>query len=501
MNTERPLRGIDLVADKDKLERLILQFHNVLLVLASLAILTVVFQLEVEWKRIANIASYLAVLVTSRWVLKRNLQWGVISHVIGVWVINSVFIVKFAGIHSVNMLVFPILISLAGWSLGRRWFLSMLAATILFVLVLAAAEMTGYYQPSARAPVPVVAISILVSLLGSGFLMQALFSDFAEGRSRLTALTQELEDRNQQLMAQNTALTFSEAQVRELNRTLESRVDERTAALQQALTQLQQSQASLARADRMAALGTLVAGISHELNTPIGNSVMSASTLRDRVKLLQAAVERGDLRRSELDTSMGQFTQAADLVLRNLERAAHLLGSFKQVSVDQTSEVRRQFDLATVINDVLATIAPSQRGSRHQLHVQIPEGLILDSFPGPLGQVIINLVQNAHVHGLEGMGEAGAVSIMARAREPDLETAGVELTVSDNGRGIDPAHLSRVFEPFFTTRMGSGGTGLGLSIVHNIVHDVLKGQIEVSSQPGKGSRFILHLPLSVDAKA
>ena len=456
-----------------------------------------VSQPEVEWNRIANIAAYLAVLVTSRWVLKRDLRWGVISHVVGVWVINSVFIVKFAGIHSVNMLVFPILISLAGWSLGRRWFLSMLAATIFFVAALAAAELTGHYQPSPRAPVVVVAISILATLLGSGLLMQALFSDFAHGRSRLTALTHELEERNQQLTVQNTALTLGEAQIRELNRTLETKVDERTAELQEALAQLQESQASLARADRMSALGTLVAGISHELNTPIGNSVMTASALRDRIKHLQAAVESGNLRRSDLDASMAQFSQAADLVLRNLERAAHLLGSFKQVSVDQTSELRRRFDLATVINDVVATITPSQRGSLHQINLHIPAGVNLDSFPGPLGQVVINLVQNAHLHGLEGVGEAGVISIAAQLCNLDATTPGVMLTVSDNGQGIDPDNLKRIFEPFFTTRMGSGGTGLGLSIVHNIVHDMLKGRIEVSSKIGEGTQFTIFLPLSV----
>lgn len=498
---ERQVTGLDLVGDKAKFERFVLRFHNVLLAIAALGIGAILLEPHIEWGRIANIAAYLAVVIASRWMVRRDLYWGVVCHLTGVWIFNCVFIVKFAGIHSVNMLVFPMLISLAGWALGKRWFVAMLTSTLLFVLALAVAEQTGHYLPTPRAPVPVVAISILGVVFGSGYLMQALFTDFTNGRARLTALTNELEERNQQLTAQNTALTQSETQVKELNYTLETRVTERTAALQQAMTQLQQSQASLARADRMSALGTLVAGISHELNTPIGNSVMTASTLSERVKSLQLNVERGNLRRSDLDASMTQFTQGADLILRNLERAAHLLGSFKQVSVDQTSEVRRKFDLAKVVSDVLTTIAPSLKGNSHQVRVDIPEGLILDSFPGPLGQVVINLVHNAHLHGLEGMGDNGVISISAQACDLAADIPGVALTVSDNGSGIDADNLQRIFEPFFTTRMGRGGTGLGLSIVHNIVHDMLSGRIEVGSQPGEGTHFVIRLPLSVDANA
>ena len=490
--------GIDLVADKVKLERLILQLHNVLVALACLAVVAIVMTPPINWTRVVNVGAYLAILVISRWILVRNLRWGVISHVTGVWVINSIFIVKFAGIHSVNILVFPVLISLAGWALGKRWFLAMLTATVLVVLALAVAEQTGLYQPTPRAPVPVVAISILATLLASGFLMHALFGDFANGRNRLTDLSRQLEERNQQLLTQNTALVASEAQVRELNHTLELRVQDRTAALEQALAQLEQSQAAIARSDRMAALGTLVAGISHELNTPIGNSVMTSSTLRDRVLKLKSTLDTGKIRRSELEADVNQLVQAADLILRNLERAAHLINSFKQVSVDQTSEVRRKFDLASVVNDVLATLAPSLKSGGHRTELNMPTGLVLDSYPGPLGQVIINLVQNAHLHGLSGMGDKGVIAISAQAAPLEPDTPGVTLTVSDNGRGIASEHLKRIFEPFFTTRMGSGGTGLGLSIVHNIVTDVLRGRIEVRSEVNQGTQVAISLPLSVE---
>ena len=299
-----------------------------------------------------------------------------------------------------------------------------------------------------------------------------------------------------QLAQQNAALLQREQQIGELNETLERRVQERSAELQRTRGELQQSQQGLARAERMAALGALVAGVSHELNTPIGNSVMAASTLADHSRTLLQGVAQGALKRSQLNAFFEQVREGSVLLQRNLQRAEDLLRSFKQVAVDQTSEQRRSFDLRQVIEEIVQTLAPSLKGKAQCLQTELAEGIAMDSYPGPLGQVLINLINNAYLHAFEGMGQEGSLSLRS-ARDDSAEgIAAVLVSVQDNGVGIPPAQLARVFEPFFTTRMGQGGTGLGLNIAYNMVTGLLGGRIEVRSAPGQGSVFEVWLPLT-----
>jgi signal transduction histidine kinase len=237
-------------------------------------------------------------------------------------------------------------------------------------------------------------------------------------------------------------------------------------------------------------LGSLVAGIAHELNTPIGNSLMVASTLVDQTKTLTAAYAAGNgLKRTALEGYFQDAAKAGDILVRNLYRAANLVTSFKQVAVDQTSSQRRVFSLAEVISEILLTLWPTLKRTAFVFEQNIPEDLTLDSYPGPLGQVITNLVNNALVHGLEGRA-AGTVSLSA-ARNLD---GSIELTVKDDGNGIPAANLGRIFDPFFTTKLGAGGSGLGLNITHNIVTGVLGGRVRVFSEVGHGTTFVLTLP-------
>lgn len=293
-----------------------------------------------------------------------------------------------------------------------------------------------------------------------------------------------------------SSLLKAQRQIEELNQSLEKRVIERTrdlansnAELEKTLERLKHTLDELVRSEKLAALGSLVAGIAHELNTPIGNSLMVASTLRDVNHNFREQMLVG-LRRSALDAYMTETESASDILMRNLQRAAELITSFKQVAVDQTSSQRRRFELAEVVNEIVVTMQPVFRRTSHSIETDIEPGISMDSFPGPLGQVIANLLNNAILHAFEGR-EHGLVRLEARLNDEKQ----IIFSCQDNGVGISPSNLRRVFDPFFTTKLGRDGTGLGLNIVHNIVTGVLGGEITVESTLDEGTRFNISLPL------
>ncbi|WP_395405503.1 sensor histidine kinase [Pseudoduganella sp. UC29_106] len=269
-------------------------------------------------------------------------------------------------------------------------------------------------------------------------------------------------------------------------------------ALRKANRDLQQMYETLTRAkedlvhnEKLAALGALVAGIAHELNTPIGNSLMVASTFEAQTGEILGHFKPGEpLRRSELQHYLENAQTTTEILMRNLQRAADMVTNFKQVAVDQTSTQRRTFLLSEVVSGNVLTLMPTIKRTPYQVVQNIPPELMMDSFPGPLGQVIANLVNNALVHGFDGR-KTGQVELAAEYEQDEW----IALHVRDDGNGIDASNLQRIFDPFFTTKMGVGGSGLGLHIVHNIVTDILGGRIDVSSEPGKGTCFTLSLPL------
>jgi len=261
--------------------------------------------------------------------------------------------------------------------------------------------------------------------------------------------------------------------------------------LQHMYEALNRAKEDLVHNEKLAALGALVAGIAHELNTPIGNSLMVASTFEAQTGEILGHFKPGEaLRRSELEHYLANARTTTEILMRNLQRAADMVTNFKQVAVDQTSTQRRTFLLSEVVAGNVLTLLPTIKRTPYQVVQDIPAELMMDSFPGPLGQVIANLVNNALVHGFEGHTE-GQVELVAEYEQDEW----IALHVRDNGNGIDASNLQRIFDPFFTTKMGVGGSGLGLHIVHNIVTDVLGGRINVSSEPGKGTCFTLSLPL------
>ena len=270
---------------------------------------------------------------------------------------------------------------------------------------------------------------------------------------------------------------------RELDAGRESEEEARTAFFN-----LQTAQEGLVRAEKMASLGRLVAGVSHELNTPIGNIVMVASTQHEVARQLEHAVTHGALTRKSLSAFVDRIGEGADLILSSSHRAAELIQNFKQVAVDQTTDQLRDFDLATQTEEVLSVIAHVLSKTPIHLVERLEPGIAMHSYPGPLGQVVTNLVMNAIRHGFQDV-RPGTITVSCQ-RQGDQAC----ITVADDGVGIAPEHLGKIFDPFFTTKLGHGGTGLGLHISHNMVYGPLGGQMTVQSTPGVGTTFTLLLP-------
>jgi signal transduction histidine kinase len=270
---------------------------------------------------------------------------------------------------------------------------------------------------------------------------------------------------------------------------LEHRVHLRTADLQHsnqqltvAVEQLNQAHGKLVQSEKLASLGALVAGVAHELNTPIGTGVTVTSTLGEVCSQFRAQLVQG-LRRADLDAFVLKVEQGAALALSSLTRAAELVQQFKKMSVDQTSGRRRPFALSEVWAEAQMSVRLRYKHTQHQITFEPAPNATLDSYPGALMQVLTNLIDNAMLHAFAA-DEAGHVGVRAWP-----EGQYVWFEVKDNGQGIAPEHMKQIFDPFFTTRMGSGGSGLGLSIVHNLVVGLLGGEVVVDSDPGTGTRF------------
>ncbi|MCU6435075.1 HAMP domain-containing histidine kinase [Undibacterium sp. Jales W-56] len=289
-------------------------------------------------------------------------------------------------------------------------------------------------------------------------------------------------------------------EITELNQSLESRVFQRTKELEQAnqllgknFDQLKETQTQLIKSEKLASLGALVAGVSHELNTPIGNALTVSSTLSYKTDEIKQIYQSGQIKKSTLDNFLNSTELAGDLLGRNLKRASELIISFKTVAVDQTSEQRRRFNLLQTMEELAVTLQPMIRKTRITFTLDLPDDIYLDSYPGPLIQVMTNLVNNALTHGFDGR-QAGMMSLRAEL-EPGESLSFVRLEFTDNGVGIQSDNLPKIFDPFFTTKLGQGGSGLGLSICYNIVEGVLGGTISVSSAIGSGTQFHIRIPL------
>ena len=263
--------------------------------------------------------------------------------------------------------------------------------------------------------------------------------------------------------------------------------------LSSVLLTLKQAQANLITSEKLASLGSLVAGIAHELNTPIGNSLLTATALADMVADFEKQYAGGGIRRSALEAHLADTRLACGIMASSLGRAADLITSFKQVSVDQTSDQRRRFELSEVVRDTVATYAAQLRRANCRVDVDIAPRLTLDSYPGGLGQVLSNLINNALLHAFDGapLDAPSRISISAA----DIDGSHVVLNFKDDGVGMSEKTLHQIFDPFFTTKLGQGGSGLGMNIVYNVVTGMLGGTISIESTPGQGTSITMMMPM------
>lgn len=310
--------------------------------------------------------------------------------------------------------------------------------------------------------------------------------DLTAANQELISMNQELHELNNEFEAANDAL-FREIAERK-------KIEEELAAANRELSniieQLKATQMSLVWSEKMASLGRLVAGVAHEINTPVGVGVTAATNLEQITREFTRLINDDKLTRQGLHEYLDDCQTAVSIITSNLNRASQLIRSFKEVSVDQTSETRRIFRMKGYLDEILLSLHPKLKKTSHVIAVDCDEALEIDSYPGAFAQILTNLVMNSLIHAYNP-DEKGQFTIKVRKLEDSLQ-----LEYSDDGKGIEPENLAKIFDPFFTTNREHGGTGLGLSIVYNIVTIQLEGSIECSSQPGQGTHFRIRVPLT-----
>jgi C4-dicarboxylate-specific signal transduction histidine kinase len=287
----------------------------------------------------------------------------------------------------------------------------------------------------------------------------------------------------------------------ETNNKLEQRVEERTENLQEAIDELhntlenlRNTQSQLIESEKLSSLGGMVAGVAHEINTPIGLCITTHSFIKDLFKDMNQRFESGNISKSNFTEFMVSMEESVDILSKNLERAAKLVKSFKHVSEDQAGEAARKFNLEEYLQEILSTLHPKLKMTKHTVSIRCPDDIDIHGYPGALSQVITNLVMNSLLHGFEGIDE-GDISIEAERRDNQ-----VEILYADNGKGLTKEAKVKIFEPFFTTKRGYGGTGLGMHLVYNLVSQTLQGSIQLQ-QASQGCAFIITIPTQIQISA
>lgn len=303
------------------------------------------------------------------------------------------------------------------------------------------------------------------------------------------------------LMVDVTERIRAEEALRRLNEELEQRIGERTEelqltnlALKKSLADLKGAQDQLVQSEKMAALGELVSGVAHEINTPVGICVTAASWLQLKLDALSERLDHGGLDTNALQPFLGAMNEANTSITTNLDRAAELVKSFKQVAVDQATEEKRRFNLKAYIDMILLSLRPKYKRTGHTLEVHCPEALEIVSYPGALSQIVTNLVMNSLMHGFDGV-DQGRITLSVSVADDC-----VVFHYRDDGRGMSAETLKKIYDPFFTTQRSQGGSGLGMHIVYNLVVRRLDGWIDCESAPGKGAAFTITFPYEAHAK-
>jgi len=296
-------------------------------------------------------------------------------------------------------------------------------------------------------------------------------------------LEQKVNERTQELKAANEDLTAANEELSAMNEEMLAMNEELAAANDQLIS----TQNYLVESEKMAALGGLVAGVAHEVNTPLGVGLTAASHLSDIAQELISLNQTRALNAEDILPFLEDIDKASQIIYKNLNRAAHLVQSFKQLSVDQSTEPKRAFDIGAYIDEVLVSLSPSLKKTQIKITTDCSEKILVNGYPGSIAQIITNLVMNSLKHAYHP-GDIGQIHIKT-SRDHSM----IQIEYSDDGAGMDEATLNRIYEPFFTTDRSAGGTGLGLSIVYSIVTQQYEGSIRCNSTPGKGTAFIINI--------
>ena len=312
-----------------------------------------------------------------------------------------------------------------------------------------------------------------------------LYDDF-------NSMLAQIEQRGREREEAETISRTYQAHLERLTNELEERVKDRTGELQDSLSDLQNTQAQLIESEKMSALGNLVAGVAHEVNTPLGISITAASIFKNELKTVKKSLDENKLSKSALINFIDTISEADEILIKNLDRAALLVRNFKRISVDQSSEGMREFELNSYLQEVVSTFKSELRHRPITLKLNLDTNKIyMNSYPGAISQIVVNMLQNSLLHGFE-LDQAGEISL-----ETHYKKDSVVIMFSDNGKGVDDNVANKIFEPFITTKRNKGGTGLGLNITYNLVTQKLNGTILLDTDKQKGAKFIMELPLDI----
>jgi len=313
----------------------------------------------------------------------------------------------------------------------------------------------------------------------------SLEEEVAKKTATLSRIMMDLEQQKDELLINQRELR----QENENRQFIEDELRKRNTELATSMETIQMAKDQLVESERMASLGGLVAGIAHDVNTPLGVSVTATSFLHDRVKKLQAAYDEKKLTGNTMTSFLSEAEQTITLLTNNLNRASDLISSFKQVAVDQTSEAEREINVSEYLTEVVQSLAPNFKKTQHSIDIHCPDDLSIKCAPGVLAQILTNMIMNSLTHGFEDKPK-GAIKLEILEQDNNLI-----INYSDDGIGLDEATLKRHFDAFFTTRRGKGGSGLGTHIMYNLVTQTLGGGIEAFSQPGKGLQYKITIPV------
>ena len=311
-----------------------------------------------------------------------------------------------------------------------------------------------------------------------------LEQEVAKKTASLSQIMLDLEQQKDELLAKQRELK----QENDNRQYIEDELRRKNTELANSMNTLNIARDQLLESERMASLGGLVAGIAHDVNTPLGVSVTAASFLQERISALQTNYEDNAITKKAMNDFIAEAQQTSELLLTNLNRASDLIASFKQVAVDQTSEAERKFELKSYIHEVVQSLLPSFKHSQHAINISCPDTLEVFCAPGVIAQLLTNMLMNSYVHGYE-QGQSGTININVTNDDDN-----VVFEYEDDGKGMDEAALSQLFDAFYTTRSSEGGSGLGTHIMYNLVNQALKGKITAQSKPGKGLKYSIRFP-------